>query len=130
MSKTFDLRPRPPPTPYPCQKRITMHELFLSASVDSEDVSRALRILQGYCGMIPQQFIRRRLVFEGPRSRNNLKGLDASLLKQQPPNKQFWYKNLNDQLIRQSYVLTVIYDVDKSQFGQPAKEVGSEEGKL
>ncbi|ESZ97092.1 hypothetical protein SBOR_2522 [Sclerotinia borealis F-4128] len=107
-----------------------MHELFLSASVDSEDVSRALRLLQGYCGMIPQHFIRRRLVFEGPRSRNNLKGLDPSFLKQQSPNKQFWWKNLNDQLIRQSYVLTLIYDVDRSQFGQPEKQVGSEEGKL
>lgn len=104
-----------------------MHELFLSASVESEDVSRALRILQGYCGMIPQHLIRRRLVFEGPRSRNNLKGLDPSFLKQQPPNKQFWWKNLNDQLIRQSYVLTTIYDVDESQFGQPAKEIDSED---
>ncbi|KAB8288864.1 hypothetical protein EYC80_010767 [Monilinia laxa] len=104
-----------------------MHELFLSASVENEDVSRALRILQGYCGMIPQQFIRRRLVFEGPRSRNNLKGLDPSFLKQQPPNKLFWWKNLNDQLIRQSYILTLIYDVDRNQFGQPAKEIGSEE---
>ncbi|KAF7866961.1 hypothetical protein EAF04_005801 [Stromatinia cepivora] len=104
-----------------------MHELFLSASVDSEDVSRALRVLQGYCGMIPQPFLRRRLVFEGPRSRTNLKGLDPSFLKKQPPNKHFWWKNLNDQLIRQSYVLTLIYDVDRSQFGQPAKELGSGE---
>ncbi|QSZ31587.1 hypothetical protein DSL72_001154 [Monilinia vaccinii-corymbosi] len=106
-----------------------MHELFLSASVESEDVPRALRILQGYCGMIPQPFIRRRLIFEGPRSRNNLKGLDPSFLKQQPPSKQSWWKNLNDQLIRQSYILTLIYDVERSQFGQPAKEVGSEEGR-
>ncbi|KAF5869353.1 putative mediator of rna polymerase ii transcription subunit 18 protein [Botrytis fragariae] len=105
-----------------------MHELFLSASVDSEDVSHSLRVLQGYCGMIPQHFIRRRLVFEGPRSRNNLKGLDPSFLKAQPPNKQFWWKSLNEQLIRQSYVLTLIYDVDKSQFGQPAKELDGGEG--
>ncbi|KAM0132832.1 hypothetical protein ACHAP3_005647 [Botrytis cinerea] len=105
-----------------------MHELFLSASVDSEDVSHSLRVLQGYCGMIPQHSIRRRLVFEGPRSRNNLKGLDPSFLKAQPPNKQFWWKSLNEQLIRQSYVLTLIYDVDKSQFGQPAKELDGGEG--
>ncbi|KAM3076224.1 hypothetical protein ACMFMG_006269 [Clarireedia jacksonii] len=106
-----------------------MHEIFLSATVESEDVSRAVRILQGYCGMIPQELIRRRLIFEGPRSRT-VKGLDASFVKQQPPNKLPLWKFLNDQLVRQSYILTLIYDVERSQFGLPKQETEGEEGNV
>jgi len=93
-----------------------MHELFLSTQVANEDLQRALRILQGYCGMKPVTFLRRRLIWEGPRTRSMLKGIDPGLLKRQP----LW-KFLFDQLVRQSYVIALLYDVDRDQFGQSEK---------
>jgi mediator of RNA polymerase II transcription subunit 18, fungi type len=93
-----------------------MHELFLSTQVANEDLQRALRILQGYCGMKPVTFLRRRLIWEGPRMRSGLKAVDPGLLKRQP----LW-KFLYDQLVRQSYVIALLYDVDRDQFGQSEK---------
>ncbi|KAN0108125.1 Mediator complex, subunit Med18 [Hyaloscypha variabilis] len=95
-----------------------MHELFLSTQVANEDLQRALRILQGYCGMKPVTFLRRRLIWEGPRMRNGLKGIDAGFLKRQ--SQPIW-RSLHEQLIRQSYIITLLYDVKREQFGEGEK---------
>jgi mediator of RNA polymerase II transcription subunit 18 len=95
-----------------------MHELFLSAYVANDDRFRALGILQGYCGMNPQSLLRRRLMFEGPRGRN-LTGIDPNFIARQPPAKSRLWKELHEQLIRQSYVITLIYEVSRDDFEQP-----------
>ena len=106
-----------------------MHELFLSTSVNNDDLERALRVLQGYCGMKPVKLLRRRLLWEGPRMRNNLKGIDTNFLRSQEKvsreNGPLW-RNLHEQLIRTSYVITLIYDVDRDQFGRTEDGKGQE----
>ncbi|KAH8821219.1 mediator complex, subunit Med18 [Xylogone sp. PMI_703] len=96
-----------------------MHELFLTTPIPSDDKSRALRILQGYCGMIPDQIIRRRLLWQGPRRRTPLPGINPKLLGNQPQHKMAQWKLLHEQLVRQSYTIAVLYDVQRDQFSQP-----------
>ncbi|KAH6674510.1 mediator of RNA polymeras-like protein II transcription subunit 18 [Halenospora varia] len=94
-----------------------MHELFLTAHIHNEDLSRAVKILQGYCGMKPETTLCRRLMWEGPKMRNNLRGIDPTFMERQPaPKKPYWH-SLHQQLVKQSYVVTLIYEVDKSDFG-------------
>lgn len=102
-----------------------MHELFLSTQVGNEDLQRSLRILQGYCGMKPVELLRRRLIWEGPRMRN-LKGIDPSFIQRQPHARVPFWQSLHEQLIRQSYIITLLYDVDRGQFGHTEKPTGEE----
>jgi len=95
-----------------------MHELFLSALAGNEDLQRNLRILQGYCGMKPVKSLRRRLIWEGPRTRTP-KGFEKDFIaKQLPPKIPLW-RSLGEQIGRQSYVITLIYDITQDQFGLP-----------
>lgn len=98
-----------------------MHELFICANVSHEDYVATLLIIQGYCSMIPEKLIRRRLIFEGPRSRV-LQGLDpqtiATRAKHSPPKLMLW-KTLHDQLSRQSFKITLIYELSMDDFTQP-----------
>ena len=94
-----------------------MHELFLTAQVSGDDLQRSLRVLQGYCGMSPIPLLRRRLIWDGPKSRS-LKGIDPAFIRVQVPQKQPLWRSLHEQLIRQSYIITLVYDVDRSHFGQ------------
>lgn len=94
-----------------------MHELFLTTQVANDDLQRALRILQGYCAMSPVNILRRRMTFEGPRTKNP-KGIDPGFITRQPPPKIPQWRGLSEQLARQSYVLTLAYDVDREHFGQ------------
>ena len=96
-----------------------MHELFLIAHLSDDDFQRALRIFQGYCGMSPVTLLRRRMIFEGPRLKH-FKGIDPTLiLSQRRENQQLW-KTLHEQIIRQSYFITLIFDINKDDFGQPS----------
>ncbi|KAH8685610.1 mediator of RNA polymerase-like protein II transcription subunit 18 [Tricladium varicosporioides] len=95
-----------------------MHELFLTANIHNEDLSRAVKILQGYCGMKPDIALCRRLMWEGPKIRNNLKGIDPAFIERQVLLKRAYWNSLHQQLVKQSYVVTLIYEVDKSDFGQ------------
>ncbi|KAG9235052.1 mediator complex, subunit Med18 [Amylocarpus encephaloides] len=99
-------------------KDITRHELFLTTSVYNDDIPRAVRILQGYCGMKPQASLRRRLVWEGPRQRPGLRDFDPAFISRQPPGRAEAWKYLHGQMIRQSYIITLIYEVERSAFGQ------------
>jgi mediator of RNA polymerase II transcription subunit 18 len=95
-----------------------MHELFLSAFVGDDDTSRSIRILQGYCAMKPEPVLRRRLLWEGPVARK-LSGFDPNFLKsqQQQPKFNLW-RTLHEQLTRQSYIMQLVFDVDRDEFGQ------------
>ncbi|TVY14131.1 Mediator of RNA polymerase II transcription subunit 18 [Lachnellula arida] len=102
-----------------------MHELFLTSHIANDDLSRTVRILQGYCGMKPVSLLERRLMWEGPRARTNLKGIDPNFVTRQPPQLAPVWRGLHEQLVRQSYILTLIYDVTRD-FSQ-AEASGSEE---
>jgi mediator of RNA polymerase II transcription subunit 18 len=68
--------------------------------------------------MKPVTFLRRRLIWEGPRMRSGLKGIDPGFLHRQSPLREPLWRSLHEQLIRQSYIITLLYDVDRDQFGQ------------
>lgn len=96
-----------------------MHELFLTSHIANDDLSRSVRILQGYCGMKPVSLLQRRLMWEGPRMRTNLKGIDPGFIMRQPmPMVQVAWRALHDQLVRQSYIMTLVYDVSPDDFGK------------
>lgn len=71
--------------------------------------------------MSPVHILRRHLKWEGPRTRTP-KGIDPAFIQKQPRDKVPQWKALSEQLGRQSYVLTLIYDVDRDQFGQTSTQ--------
>ncbi|KAH7356703.1 mediator complex, subunit Med18 [Rhexocercosporidium sp. MPI-PUGE-AT-0058] len=93
------------------------HELFLTAIVANEDFETTLRILQGYCSMSPTNILTRKLTWEGPRTRTPA-GIDPKLVKNQPPIKVLQWSGLSAQLARQSYIMHLLYEVDRQSFGQ------------
>lgn len=71
--------------------------------------------------MSPIHILRRHLKWEGPRTRTP-KGIDPGYIQKQHRDKVAQWKALSEQLGRQSYVLTLIYDVDRDQFGQTSTQ--------
>lgn len=59
--------------------------------------------------------------------RSNLKGIDAGFLHGQSTQRELLWRSLHEQLIRQSYIITLLYDVDRDQFGQGEKVAGQDE---
>jgi mediator of RNA polymerase II transcription subunit 18 len=58
-------------------------------------------------------------MWEGPRMRTNLKGIDPGFIMRQPmPMVQVAWRALHDQLVRQSYIMTLVYDVSPDDFGK------------
>jgi mediator of RNA polymerase II transcription subunit 18 len=56
--------------------------------------------------------------------RSGLKGIDAGFLHRlQPPQRQELWRGLHEQLVRQSYIITLLYDIDRAQLGQGGKDV-------
>jgi hypothetical protein len=94
-----------------------MHELVTIAVVPQIEVKGLLMILQGLCAMTPVRQLEWRLTFEGPRA-NPLPGIGPALLQSRKPSNQSLWKELNDQLIRQSYYIVISYDVYSSDFGR------------
>ena len=61
--------------------------------------------------------------------RTGLKGIESGFLKDRKPPKDVVWKGLHEQLIRQSYIITLLYDVNRDQFGQGEETaVQDEEG--
>lgn len=96
-----------------------MQELFLSAYVANDQRVNSAQVLNGYCGMSPVYFLRRRLLWEGSRDRT-MGGIDSRFIAQQPPAKAQLWRGLHEQLVRQPYILTLLYDVKHSDFAVPA----------
>lgn len=94
-----------------------VHELFLTAIIANEDFERTLRILQGYCAMSPVEVLTRKLTWEGPRTRTPA-GIDVKFIKNQPPAKVPQWSGLSVQLSRQSYIMHLLYEVDRQSFGK------------
>jgi mediator of RNA polymerase II transcription subunit 18, fungi type len=98
-----------------------MHELFASAAVPHSLLDEVLKILQGLCAMTPMRHLERRLIFEGPKVPPLLGKKGAQLQKQNPNNILLW-RDLHEHLVRQSYYITVSYDVDEAQFGEEVSD--------
>jgi|SRR5271156_770215 len=92
-----------------------MHELFTSAAVPQTLLDEALKILQGLCAMTPIRHLERLLIFEGPKAPPLLGMRGAQLQNQNSANASLW-KELHEQLVRQSYYITISYDIDEAQF--------------
>jgi mediator of RNA polymerase II transcription subunit 18, fungi type len=92
-----------------------MHELFTTAVVPSELVGEILKILQGLCAMTPTHNFERRLVFEGPKT-PPLVGITGQQIQGRKQTNMLLWKELHDQLVRQSYYLTASYEIDEAQF--------------
>jgi mediator of RNA polymerase II transcription subunit 18 len=93
-----------------------MHELFLTTHLADGDVSKATCILQGYCEMPPVPILNRRLIFDVPRA-IKFKGIDPVFVSKQPPHKTHLWRALHEQLIRNLFIVTLLYPVTKDQFG-------------
>lgn len=98
-----------------------MHELFTSAIVPHTLVDEVLKILQGLCAMTPIRHLERRLIFEGPKVPPLLGMRGAQLQNQNSANAPLW-KELHEQLVRQSYYITISYDIDEAQFGKSVSD--------
>ena len=68
--------------------------------------------------MQPTHIIQRRLMFAGP-NRAPLSGIDLKPFSQRRPEELQPWKALSEQLMRQSYIITLLYETKPSQFGQP-----------
>lgn len=77
--------------------------------------------------MQPNHFFHRRVVFEGPRGRQ-LKGIDPTFIKQQGPLKAPFWQSLHEQLVRQSYYVTGIWEIGREGFGKKAADGSVDEG--
>lgn len=94
-----------------------MHELFLTASVPGNDVLAARSVLQGYCAMPEVHQLTRVLHYTGPDRPSGFKkvgDLDGT------PNRRL-FNDLHQYLTKQSYIMTVRYQLNEDEFGQ---EVG------
>ena len=90
-----------------------MHELFLTAGIGDDDRPRALQILQGYCAMKPMEILRRRMFWTAPA--NSRTSFGRTFLANQGPKASIW-RTLQEHLKRQTYVVTLLYDVERGQF--------------
>jgi mediator of RNA polymerase II transcription subunit 18, fungi type len=98
-----------------------MHELFTSAAVPHTLVDEVLKILQGLSAMTPMRHLERCLIFEGPKA-PPLLGLRVAQLQNQNSVNALLWKELHEQLVRQSYYITISYDIDEAQFGKSVSD--------
>jgi hypothetical protein len=103
-----------------------MHELFTTAIVRNAQVVETLKILQGLCGMTPVRQLERRIIFEGPK-KNPLPGIGAPLLRSRNPANIPLWKELNEQLTRQSYYIGISHEISGFHFGDQDDNGPSEE---
>ncbi|KAJ3541951.1 hypothetical protein NM208_g4357 [Fusarium decemcellulare] len=91
-----------------------MYELFLTALVEDSDFASACAVLGGFCGMAPWESVQRVLYFQGPprpMGISNMSSIDKPIRK----DTGFLWKELHQNLSRQSYVLQIRYEVLKDR---------------
>ena len=75
--------------------------------------------------MTPVHKFEHRLIFDGPKAPPLMGIAGAQLQSRKQANLPLW-KELHDQLVRQSYYITVSYEVGEAQFG--GSHLGGEDG--
>ena len=91
-----------------------MYELFLTAFVEEKDFSAACAVLSGFCAMSPWETVNRVLYFQGPPRPSgitNQRSIDKPIRK----DAAFLWKDLHQNLGRQSFILQTRYDVVKDR---------------
>ncbi|KAK2021267.1 hypothetical protein LX32DRAFT_699513 [Colletotrichum zoysiae] len=100
-----------------------MYELFLTTLVDDDDIQAACSVLGGLCAMPAWQSLHRVLYFKGPAKPGGISNQN-SIVKTPRKDIQMLWKDLHQQLSRQSYILQARYEVFKDKdFGPNAPEV-------
>ncbi|TDZ24661.1 Mediator of RNA polymerase II transcription subunit 18 [Colletotrichum orbiculare MAFF 240422] len=99
-----------------------MYELFITTLVDDEEIQAACSVLSGFCAMPAWQSLHRVLYFKGPAKPGGI-SKQNSIVKTPRKDIQMLWKDLHQQLSRQSYILQARYEVYKDRdFGQNASE--------
>ena len=103
-----------------------MYELFLTALVEESDISAASSVLGGICGMPPWETVSRVLYFQGPPRPAGISN-QSSIEKPVSRNAIFLWKDLHQNLARQSFVLQARYDVlrDRDMGRSPGAEAAA-----
>lgn len=99
-----------------------MYELFLTALVDDSDFEAACSVLEGFCGMRAWDTIHRVLYFQGP---PKPAGIPSQSSIDKPTRKEtaMLWKDLHQNLNRQSFILQVRYDLHNFK-SWPGTEAG------
>jgi mediator of RNA polymerase II transcription subunit 18 len=90
-----------------------MYEFFLTAIVVDEEILQARALLQGYCAMPESHQFHRVLFFRGPDRPDGFKKVKD--LDKIPNGRAF--RELQQYLSKQSYVLQARYPLSPSEFG-------------
>ncbi|CAI6090207.1 unnamed protein product [Clonostachys chloroleuca] len=97
-----------------------MYELFLTSFIEDGDLESACSILGGLCGMAPWKTVHRVLYFQGPPKPSGLSN-QSSFEKPTRKDVGFMWKELHQNLSRQSFILQGRYEVAKDRdFGNPS----------
>ncbi|KAF4452435.1 hypothetical protein F53441_4715 [Fusarium austroafricanum] len=91
-----------------------MHEIFLTALVEDKDFSSACAVLGGLTNMDPWESVQRVLYFQGPQRPMGFSKMNSI---EKPVRKDigFLWKELHQNLTRQSFILQTRYDVLKDR---------------
>ncbi|KAJ4122744.1 hypothetical protein NW768_010186 [Fusarium equiseti] len=87
-----------------------MHEIFLTALIEDKDFGAACSVLGGLTNMDPWKSIQRVLYFQGPPRPMGISN-QSSIEKPIRPGTGFLWKDLHQNLTRQSFILQTRYDV-------------------
>lgn len=98
-----------------------MYELFLTAMVEDSDIAAACAVLSGYCSMQPWETVSRVLYFQGPPRPSGITN-QSSIDKPMRKDAVFLWKDLHQNLSRQSFVLQTRFEVLKDRDMGPAAE--------
>ncbi|GJN83994.1 mediator complex subunit Med18 [Purpureocillium lilacinum] len=91
-----------------------MYELFLTALVEDADFQAACAVLGGFCAMPPWETVNRVLYFQGPPRPAGISN-QSSIDKPMRKDVAFLYKDLHQNLSRQSFVLQARYEILKDR---------------
>ncbi|KAL6862236.1 mediator complex, subunit Med18 [Trichoderma novae-zelandiae] len=98
-----------------------MYELFLTALVEDSDINTALAVLSGFCSMQPWESTSRVLYFQGPPRPSGITN-QRSLEKPIRKDVALLWKELHQNLSRQSFVLQARYEILKDRDLGPSAE--------
>ncbi|KAJ4042840.1 hypothetical protein NW763_011660 [Fusarium oxysporum] len=91
-----------------------MHEIFLTALIEDKDFTSACAVLGGLTNMDPWESIQRVLYFQGPQRPMGISN-QSSIEKPIRNNTGFLWKELHQNLTRQSFILQTRHDVLKDR---------------
>lgn len=91
-----------------------MYELFLTALIEEKDFSAACAVLSGFCAMSPWETVDRVLYFQGPPRPTGITN-QSSIDKPMRKDAAFLWKDLHQNLSRQSFILQARYEIVKDR---------------